>query len=66
LKDKFYVNNIEINTLLFVDDQVVLANSEDSFQRAIHRLNAISKDYNMRVFLTKQKFQPWEGRTYKN
>jgi hypothetical protein len=35
LKDKFFMNNIEINTLLFADDQVILANSEDNPQRAI-------------------------------
>jgi hypothetical protein len=39
VKDKFYINNIEINTLLFADDQVILANSRDNLQRAIHRLN---------------------------
>jgi hypothetical protein len=27
---------------------VILANSEDNLQRAIHRLNVISTDYNMR------------------
>jgi hypothetical protein len=30
LKDKFYINNIEINTLLFADDQVILTNSKDN------------------------------------
>jgi hypothetical protein len=28
LKDKFYINNIEINSLLFASDQVILTNSE--------------------------------------
>jgi hypothetical protein len=55
LKDKFYIHNIEINTLLFSGDQVILANSEDNLQRAIHRLNVISKDYNMRVSKDKTK-----------
>jgi hypothetical protein len=41
MKDRFYVNNIEINTVLFADDQVILANSKDTLQRAIHRLNVI-------------------------
>jgi hypothetical protein len=43
LKDKFCINNIEINTLLFADDQVILSNSEDNLQRVIHRLNVIRK-----------------------
>jgi hypothetical protein len=55
LKDKFYINNIEINTLLFADDQVFLANSEDNVQRAIRRLNVTSKDYNMRIATDKTK-----------
>jgi hypothetical protein len=55
LKEKFYINNIEINTLLFADDQVILANPEDNLQRAIHRLNVISKDYNMRISTDKTK-----------
>jgi hypothetical protein len=38
LKDKFYINNM-----------VILTNSEDNLQRAIHRLNVVSKDYNMRI-----------------
>jgi hypothetical protein len=44
LKDTFYINNIEINTLLCASDQVILANSEDNLDnlhRAIHRLNVI-------------------------
>jgi hypothetical protein len=37
LKDKFYINNIEINTLLFADDQVVLANPEDKACRELYK-----------------------------
>jgi hypothetical protein len=56
LKDKFYINNIEINNPLSADDQVILANSEDNLQRALHRLNVISKDYNMRISIDKINF----------
>jgi hypothetical protein len=62
LKDKFYTNNIEINTLLFADDQVTLANSEDNLQRAIHRLNVISKDHNMRIYFDKTKVLALRGK----
>jgi hypothetical protein len=62
LKDKFYINNIEINTLLFADDQVILVNSEDNLQRAIHRLNVISKDYNMLISFDKTKVLALRGK----
>jgi hypothetical protein len=62
LKDKFYINSIEINTLLFADDQVILANSENNLQRAIHRLNVISKDYNMRISIDKTKVLTLRGK----
>jgi hypothetical protein len=62
LKDTFYINNIEINTLLFANNQVILANSEDNLQRAIHRLNVISKDYNMRISTDKTKVLALRGK----
>jgi hypothetical protein len=34
---------------------VILASSEDNLQRAIHRLNVLSKDYNMRTSIDKTK-----------
>jgi hypothetical protein len=33
----------------------ILENSEDNLQSAIHRLNVISKDYNMRISIDKTK-----------
>jgi hypothetical protein len=62
LKDKFYINNIEINTLLSADDQVILANSEDNLQRALRRLNVISKYYNMRICIYKTKVLALRGK----
>jgi hypothetical protein len=65
LKDKFYINNIEINNLLFADDQLILANSEDNLQRTIHRLNVISKDYNVRISIDKTKVLALRGKNPK-
>jgi hypothetical protein len=46
---------------------VILANSEDNLQRAIHRLNVTSKDYNMRISVDKTKVLALRGkRPYKN
>jgi hypothetical protein len=62
LKDKFYINNTEINTLLSANDQVILANSEDNLQRAIHRLYVISKDYNVRISIDITKVLALRGK----
>jgi hypothetical protein len=62
LKDKFYLNNVEINTPIFADDQVILANSEDNLQRATHRLNVRSKVYNVRIYIDKTKVLAFRGK----
>jgi hypothetical protein len=41
---------------------VILANSEDNLQRAIHRLNVISEDYNMRISIHKTKVLALRGK----
>jgi hypothetical protein len=52
----------QINTLLSADDRVILANSEDNLQRAMHRLNLISKDYNMRIPIDRTKVLALRGK----
>lgn len=44
LKYKNKINNTIINTLLFADDQAVLASSEDNLQRAVSTLNNVTKE----------------------
>jgi hypothetical protein len=62
LKDKFYIINIEVNTLLFADDEVISENSEYNLQRHIHRLNVRSEDYNMRISIDKIKVLALRGK----
>jgi retron-type reverse transcriptase len=38
LKTHYIIDAISLNTLLFADDQVVLADSEDNLQRAVYKL----------------------------
>jgi retron-type reverse transcriptase len=38
LQTHYITENISLNTLLFADDQVVLADSEDNLQRAVYKL----------------------------
>jgi hypothetical protein len=67
LEDKCYINNIEINTVLFADDQVILGKKEGNRHRTIHRLNVISEDYNMRISIDKTKgFSLERERPHKN
>jgi hypothetical protein len=40
----------------------LIASSEDNLQRAIHRLNVISKDYNMRISIDKTKVLALRGK----
>jgi hypothetical protein len=61
LKDKFYIDNIDIDILLFADDQVILVNSEHNLQRVIHGLIVIGKDYNMRISIDKTKVLALRG-----
>jgi hypothetical protein len=41
---------------------VIFKNSEDNLQRAIHRLNVLSKDYNMRISTDKTKVLALRGK----
>jgi hypothetical protein len=41
--------NNKISTILYADDQILLATSEDELQLASHQLNKIAKEYNMSI-----------------
>lgn len=62
LKNNFCVNNIEIDTLLYADDQVLIANSEDGLQRAIYKLNIVAREYNMKISEKKTKVTAFKGK----
>jgi hypothetical protein len=53
---------LKLIPFFFADDQVILANSEGNLQRAIHRLNVICKDYNMRISIDKTKVLALRGK----
>jgi len=38
---------VDFNTLLFADDQLIIADTEDNLQRAVYLLYNISKEYNL-------------------
>jgi hypothetical protein len=50
----FRINQNVMDTMLFADDQAVIAKTED-LQRALHKLNMIYKKYNLNISIVKTK-----------
>jgi hypothetical protein len=46
MKDNFKINNIILDEVLFIDNQVLISDTEDRFQKAIHLLE-VEKTYNL-------------------
>jgi len=44
-----------VNTILYADDQILLATSEDDLQTMAHHLNLIARKYKMTISSTKNK-----------
>jgi hypothetical protein len=44
-----------IQTILYADDQVIIAKSEDELQMAVNELNRIAKKYDMKLSTSKTK-----------
>ena len=50
-----FQKNQQLSTLLFADDQVIIADSEDNQQKAAHKLNQIITEYGLTIS-TENKF----------
>jgi hypothetical protein len=50
-----YFKELIINTLLFVDDQLIIADTQKNLQRAVYLLYSISKGYNLEIATGKTK-----------
>jgi hypothetical protein len=61
LKTNYFIGDISLNALLFADDQIVLADSEENLQRAVFSLNNIAKGYNLRISTKKTKVIGFKG-----
>ena len=44
-----------MNTILYADDQILMATSEDDLQTMVHHLNLIARKYKMTISSTKTK-----------
>jgi hypothetical protein len=60
-ENKLFIGDIHLNALLFADDQIVLADSEENLQRAVFSLNNIAKEYNLRLSTKKSKVSGFKG-----
>jgi hypothetical protein len=55
----------KVDTLLFADDQVLVAQSEDDLQRSIYNLHFIAKEYDMEISSDKSKIMFFVGKDHK-
>ena len=55
LKLSMYFKELISTTLLFADDQLIIADTEDNLQRAVYLLYNISKEYNLEIATGKTK-----------
>ena len=55
LKTSKYFKELIFNTLLFADDQCIISDTEENFQKAVYVLNSIYKEYNFEIATKKTK-----------
>lgn len=51
-----------LNTLLYADDQILIAKSEDELQMFTHKLNIVMKGFNMQISEQKTKVMAFSGK----
>jgi len=54
--------NQQLSTLLFADDQVIKADTEDNIQKAVHKLNQIITECGLTISVQKTKSMVFKGR----
>ena len=54
--------NINVNILLFADDQIVILSNEDDLQNSNYLLDKISLGYNMKISIFKTKSMAFKGK----
>jgi predicted DNA-binding protein (UPF0278 family) len=53
---------LKLNTVLFTDDQVIIAENEENLQKAMHKLIKIIKEYNLTISTKKTKVMAFTGK----
>ncbi|KAJ4450649.1 hypothetical protein ANN_02078 [Periplaneta americana] len=54
--------NLQLDALLFADDLVLMASTEDDLQYSVHNLNKVSEKYNMEINIEKSKIMSFCGK----
>ena len=54
-----------MNTILYADDQILMATSEDDLQTVAHHLNLIARKYKMTISSAKTKSMQCGGTAYR-
>jgi len=54
--------NQQLSTLLFADNQVIIADTEDSLQKDAYKLNQIITEYGLTISVQKTKSMAFKGR----
>ena len=53
--------NQQLSSLLFADDQVIIADTEDNLQKAAYKLNQIITEYGLTISVQKTKSMAFKG-----
>ena len=48
--------------MLFADEQIIIADTEDNLQKAAHELNQIITEYGLTISVQKTKLMAFKGR----
>jgi hypothetical protein len=56
------MKNLILNTILFVDDQVIVTSTEDDMQRAVNALKNVAIKYNLKISVNKTKTMALKGK----
>jgi hypothetical protein len=54
--------NQHLSSLLFADDQIIIADTEDNLQKAAHKLNRLITEYGLTISVQKTKSMAFKGR----
>ena len=66
IKKSIQLNNRKlVNTILYADDQILMATSEDDLQTMVHHLNLIARKYKMTISSTKTNQWQCGGTIYR-
>ena len=56
--------NLKLDILMFADDVILLADSEDGLQRSVYQMQCISETYNLEISVTKTKIMAFVGKNH--